>query len=67
MKSMYNMGDAPSCSTCGSHHDPQRLLLPLHGMRLHQRLQLGPARTANSDAMLLLRNKGPAVMAGPNH
>ena len=41
---MVDLGDAPSCSFCGSHHDQKRQLLPLHELRQHQRLQLKGSR-----------------------
>ena len=38
--STIDLGDAPTCSFCGSHHDAQRQLLPLHELRQHEWLQL---------------------------
>ncbi len=40
MKDLYDMGDSPILRHLRSHHDPLRLLLPLHVLRKHQRLQL---------------------------
>ena len=37
---MIDLGDAPSCHVCGSHHGAQRQLLQVHELRLDQRLQL---------------------------